>query len=216
MHKALHFSGQLLILAFGLALVPAFSVAYVASQVGAREFEDAARVPPERVAIVLGAGVYSDGSPTPMLAARVRAAVELYVAGRVQKLLMTGDNSRPEYDEVTAMKKYAVALGVPERDITLDYAGFNTYDSCYRAREIFGVTRAIVVTQNFHLSRALYTCRQLGIQAVGFGTPDWGVYPSGLMWAYSVREAFATTKALWDLNVSRPLPTFLGPYEGVG
>lgn len=178
-------------------------------------FEDTGTVPAERVAIVLGAGLRRDGTPSPMLAARIQAAVDLYEAGRVKKLLMTGDNSQPEYDEVTAMKRYAVTRGVPAGDITLDYAGFSTYDSCYRARVIFGVTEAIVVTQRYHLPRALYTCRELGIAAVGLGTADWGVFPAPLLEWYSLREIVATTKAWWDVHVALPPPRFLGPYEGI-
>ena len=89
------------------------------------------------------------------------------------------------------------------------------YDSCYRARVIFGITHAVLVTQRFHLPRALYTCLQLGVDAVGLGTPDWGVYSSGVMAYYSVRESLATFKALWDLHITRPPPTFLGPFEGI-
>jgi vancomycin permeability regulator SanA len=150
-----------------------------------------------------------------MLADRVGAAAELYRLGRVQKLLMTGDNSRVDYDEVSAMRSYAADLGVPEGDITLDYAGFRTYDSCYRARAIFGVEQAILITQRYHLPRAVYTCRQMGVEALGLGTPDWGVYSEALLVQYSMREALATAQALWEVHISHPLPMFLGPFEGI-
>ena len=178
-------------------------------------YNSVADVPARRVALVFGAGVRPDGRLTRILAERVDAAVDLYQAGRVQKLLMTGDNGQPEYDEVTAMQRYAVARGVPETDITLDHAGFSTYESCYRAHEIFGLNDAVLVTQSFHLPRAVYTCRQLGVDAVGLGTPDWGNYRGALLVRYSVRESLATLKALWDVHIARPLPTFLGPFEGV-
>ncbi len=109
------------------------------------------QVPPQRVAIIFGAGVRPDGSLTWMLADRVQMGVTLYQQGKVDKLLMTGDNSSTNYDEVTAMKRYAVEAGVHAEDITLDYAGFSTYESCYRARAIFGVAQAVLVTQAYHL-----------------------------------------------------------------
>ncbi len=202
--------------AFGsLVLVPLLLVWFVAASTRNHRFTNVMDVPAHRVAMVFGAGVRPDGRLTRMLTERVQAGVALYQAGRVDKLLMTGDNSRSEYDEVTAMKRYAQSLGVPEADITLDYAGFSTYESCYRARAIFGLHDAVLVTQQFHLPRAVYTCRHLGIDAVGLGTPDWGAYREALLIRYSVREFLATLKALWEVHLARPLPTFLGPFEGV-
>jgi vancomycin permeability regulator SanA len=206
----------LLFLALVALLTPLALVAYVPVATLTRSFDDSATVPTEPVAIVFGAGIGGGDDLSPMLADRVQAAVDLYRAGRVRKLLMTGDNSSVSHDEVSPMRRYAIARGVPAEDIRLDYAGFSTYDSCYRARVIFGVTHAVLVTQRFHLSRALYTCLQLGVDAVGLGTPDWGVYSDGLMSYYSLRESLATLKALWELHITRPPPTFLGPYEGIG
>jgi len=178
-------------------------------------FRNPRQVPPKSVAIVFGAAVYRNGQLSPMLAARVRQAVEAYRIGRVHKILMTGDHSQTDYDEVTTMKRYAIELGVPADVIHLDYAGFSTYESCYRAREIFGIRDAIVITQGYHLPRAVYTCAQLGIEAVGLETDDRGIYPAAIMRSYMVREVFATGKALWDVHLARPLPTFLGKYEGM-
>jgi vancomycin permeability regulator SanA len=113
------------------------------------------------------------------------------------------------------MKHHALQAGVRAEDITLDYAGFSTYESCYRARTIFGVQQAVLVTQAYHLPRSVYTCRQLGIAAVGVGVPDWGKYPSLLMATYSFREMLATAKALLDVHFLHPTPTFLGDYEGL-
>jgi vancomycin permeability regulator SanA len=203
----------LFMLAFVAALSPVALLGYVLFSARSRSYPDLQSVPAEPVAIVFGAGVRGQGL-SPMLMDRVRLAVDLYRAGRVRKLLMTGDNSRPDYDEVTPMRRFAVSRGVPEGDIVLDYAGFSTYESCYRARQVFGVKQAVLVTQSFHLARALYTCRQLGIEAVGVGAPDWGIYPDRVMTYYAVREAFATLKALWDVHIAQPLPTFLGPDEG--
>src|SRR5512144_890838 len=160
-------------------------------------FSDPEQVPAKPVAIVFGAAVYRNGKLSPMLAARVQQAAEAYRFGRVQKILMTGDNSRTDYDEVTAMKRYAITLGVPAEIIHLDYAGFSTYESCYRAREIFGVREAIVITQGYHLARAVYTCVHLGMDIVGLETDDRGVYSAATMQRHELREVFATAKALW-------------------
>ncbi len=173
------------------------------------------QVPQHRVAVVFGAGVRPDGRPSRMLADRVQAATELYQAGRVEKLLMTGDNSTVEYNEVAVMQRYAQELGIPAEHITLDYAGFSTYESCYRARAIFGVEQAVLVTQRFHMPRALYTCRQLGIDAVGLGTPDWKSYHEIVILRYTIREVLATLNAVWQVHITRPLPTHLGPFEGI-
>jgi vancomycin permeability regulator SanA len=170
---------------------------------------------PAPVAIVFGAGITRDGRLSPMLADRVRMASDLYQQGLVRELLMTGDNSRQDYDEVTAMKRYATSLGVPEQAITLDYAGFSTYESCYRARPIFGIEQAILVTQRFHLPRAVYTCQALGVQVQGIATPDWERYRRGSVVSYYIRESLANLKALVELYITRPAPTFLGPFEGL-
>lgn len=198
-----------------ISLLPVMAAIYVRQVTAQWRYESPQQVPNQRVAIVFGAGVWADGTPTPMLADRIQAAVTLYRLGRVQKLLMTGDNSTIYYDEVTTMKRYAMDLGVPEQDITLDYAGFSTYESCYRAREIFGIRAAVLVTQRFHLPRAVYTCRQMGIAAIGLATPDWEVYGHKLMRYYNTRELLAVIKALIEVHLVRPLPTFLGPFEGI-
>jgi len=176
---------------------------------------DPAKIPPETIAIVFGAGLWDDGTLSPMLADRIQGAVDLYRVGRVRKLLMTGDNSTDDYNEVKAMKIYAENQGVAKGDITLDYAGFSTYESCYRAKEIFGVKQAILITQSYHLPRAVYTCRTLGIKAIGLGTADWGKYSDELLKEYSIREVFAVVKAVWEVHITRPKPTFLGPLERI-
>jgi vancomycin permeability regulator SanA len=129
---------------------------------------------------------------------------------------MSGDNSRQDYDEVGAMRDRAIAQGVPPEAIVLDHAGFSTYESCYRARQIFGVTRAVLVTQRFHLARALYVCHGLGLEVVGLGDPDWGAYGSERVARYTLREMPALVKAIWQVEVTRPAPTFLGPPEPIG
>lgn len=159
--------------------------------------------PDRDVAIVFGAGVRSDGTLSSVLADRVQTAVDLYAADKVQKLLMTGDNQRADYNEPARMRDYALAQGVPPADIVLDYAGRRTYDSCYRARHIFGVTEAILITQSYHLDRALFTARNLGLDAVGVAADrrDY-VYIEGYWW----RELLATTLAWWEVKITRPTP----------
>lgn len=169
-----------------------------------------ADVPARRVAIVFGAGLWRDGSPTPVLQDRVATAVDLYRAGKVEKLLMSGDNRFVDYNEPAAMKQIALSLGVPEEDIVLDYAGRRTYDTCYRARVIFGVTQAILVTQAFHLPRAVYTCNRLGVEAVGVRA-DRRAYPRASMLYWNVRELFATLTALLDVHFLHPLPVLGKP-----
>ena len=117
--------------------------------------------------LVLGAGLQPDGSPSLMLGERIRKGVELYGAGVAPKLLMSGDHSRPDHDEVNAMKDAAMAMGVPSEDVFMDHAGFATYDSFYRAGAIFGAKRVVIVTQAYHLPRALWIAQRLGLEAVG-------------------------------------------------
>ncbi|MBW4682156.1 MAG: YdcF family protein [Microcoleus vaginatus WJT46-NPBG5] len=205
----------LVLLGLSAALTPLMLNYYVNAVTSSRRYTDISQVPEEDVAVVFGAGVWEDGSPTPMLADRVQAAVDLYKEGRVRKVLMTGDNSSEDYNEVKAMQEYAAERGVPAKDIQLDYAGFSTYESCYRAKEIFGVKQAVLITQSYHLPRAVYTCRQLGVDAVGLGTPDWEKYRDRSMMRYAGREVLAVIKALWEVHVTRPEPTFLGPFEGI-
>jgi SanA protein len=174
------------------------------------QVEDA---PTRRVAIVFGAGLWRDGSPTPVLRDRVATAAELYFAGKVEKLLMSGDNSYVEYNEPQAMKDYALELGVPEEDIVLDYAGRRTYDTCYRARDIFGINSAILVTQDFHLPRALFLCNTLGVQAVGVSA-DMRTYRQRSQFYWNLREVPATVVAVWDVYITRPLP-ILGKPEPI-
>jgi vancomycin permeability regulator SanA len=196
-------------------ITPWLLLAYVWGSTAPYRYDAPADTPSRDVAIVFGAGLRRTGEPTRILADRINAAIALYELGRVPKLLMTGDNSSSNYDEVTAMHDYAVQRGVPEQDITLDYAGFRTYDSCYRGREIFGVERAVLVTQSYHLARAVYICRALGMDAVGLGAQDWGVFSDVLMTRYTIRESLAILYSLLEVHITRPLPTFLGPYEGL-
>ena len=152
---------------------------------------------PPRIAIVLGAKVWENGEPSDALYDRVITAVELYRAGRVKKILMSGDNPTENYDEPTAMKATAVKLGIPENDIILDFAGRRTYDTCYRAKEIFAVQKAIVVTQEFHQARTLYLCNNLGVDSIGI-TANRRKYQGESYWAW--REFFSTASAWFEIN----------------
>jgi SanA protein len=169
--------------------------------------------PFHRVTIVFGAGLQRDGSPAAVLRDRVSTAVKLYQAGKTEKLLMSGDNRSIFYNEPKAMHDYAVKLGIPSEDIVLDYAGHRTYDTCYRARDIFGLEEAILVTQGFHLPRALYTCDTLGVKAVGVRA-DMRTYSRGPYLYWNFRELLATMNAVWELHFARPLP-ILGQFEPI-
>lgn len=168
-------------------------------------------VPARRVAVVFGARVFSSGRLSPMLADRVATAADLYRDGKVDALLLTGDNSQANYNEPEAMRRYARQLGVPDEALVLDYAGFRTYDSCYRARDVFQVEDAILVTQDFHLSRALLTCRSLGIDAVGVVAEiqrPRGYLTRSVIYS-ELREIPATALAVLDV-LREPEPAFLG------
>jgi SanA protein len=170
-------------------------------------------VPEAPVAIIFGAGLRRDGSPSPILRDRVSSGAELYHLQKVSKLLMSGDNRSENYDEPSAMKAYAISLGVPDRDIVLDYAGLRTYDTCYRARAIFGVQQAILVTQTFHLARAIYTCNSLGIKSVGVSASGNRYRPVSLAY-WNIRETIATIVAILDVHITRPIP-LLGKPEPI-
>jgi vancomycin permeability regulator SanA len=164
----------------------------------------------QRVAIIFGAGLWRNGTPTPVLQDRIETAADLYFSGKVEKLLMSGDNRFIYYNEPGAMREYAISLGVPTEDIVLDYAGRRTYDTCYRAKAIFGLERAILVTQAFHMPRALYTCNQLGLEATGVVADNRDYRKlSRLYW--NLRELPAILIAMWEVNISHPLPVLGDP-----
>jgi len=161
-----------------------------------------------QVAVVLGARVFKSGVLSDVLVDRLDTGIDLYRQGRVGKLLLTGDHGQAAYDEVNAMRKYVLSKGVPAQDIFMDHAGFNTYDSMYRARDVFEIKNAIIVTQKFHLNRSVYTARTLGIDAIGIPA-DRHVYIKAVN--FEVREILARAKAFVQLHVTQPNPRFLGP-----
>ncbi|MFD4235995.1 vancomycin high temperature exclusion protein [Streptomyces sp. NPDC058542] len=195
---------QGLVAACVLALVPA---TWMRLEAGDR-VGTTAEAPSREVAVVFGAGLWK-GRPTPYLAHRLDAAAELYRTGKVKVVLVTGDNSRVEYDEPDAMRTYLTGRGVPDERIVSDYAGFDSWDSCVRAKKIFGVDRAVLVSQGFHIHRAVTLCRSAGIDAYGVGVDE----PRDATWYYGgARELAASGKAALDALL-RPDPRFLGPEE---
>ncbi|WP_078508713.1 SanA/YdcF family protein [Streptomyces zinciresistens] len=167
-----------------------------------------ADVPRTEVAVVFGAGL-RDGEPSPYLARRLDAAAGLYRAGRIDVVLVTGDNSREEYDEPDAMRAYLTRKGVPGARVVSDYAGFDTWDSCVRAKKIFGVDEAVLISQAFHIRRAVALCEAAGVRSYGVGVQD----KHDVTWYYGgAREILAAGKAALDASFE-PDPRFLGPRE---
>ncbi|MER8047898.1 ElyC/SanA/YdcF family protein [Streptomyces sp. NPDC094032] len=195
---------QAVMLGAVLALAPA---TWMHTTTGDR-LRTTADVPAQDVGVVFGAGLWK-GRPTPYLAHRLDAAAELYRTGKVRVLLVTGDNSRTEYDEPSAMRTYLAARGVPDDKVVSDYAGFDTWDSCVRAKKIFGVDRAVLVTQDFHIKRAVALCDAAGVESYGVGVAE----PHDSVWYYgTTRELAAAGKAALDAAL-RPDPHFLGARE---
>ena len=165
--------------------------------------------------LVLGALVYEDGTLSAVLEDRVKTAIALYKEGAAKKLLFSGDHGRTDYDEVNAMKRYAMEAGVPEEDIFMDHAGFSTYESVYRAQSIFDAQKIIIVTQEYHLYRALYVASSLGLEAVGV---DSALQRYSSQSKQDVREFLARNKEFVQC-LFKPEPTFLGeviPIDGDG
>jgi SanA protein len=199
-----------LILLFVLILISSRLYVLAETRGSIYQLTDSPQAP---VAIVFGAGLRRDGSPTLILRDRVETAVRLYQAGKVQKILMSGDNRFIEYNEPAAMREFAIGLGVPAEDIVLDYAGRSTYETCYRAKAIFEVNEALLVTNPFHLPRAVYTCQQLGIDVSGVRA-ELETYRKSSHIYWEIRELPATANALWQLYISHPIPV-LGDKEPI-
>lgn len=167
---------------------------------------DAAALTDMDCILVLGCGVRDDGTPSHMLEDRLRRGVELYKAGAASKILMSGDHGRAGYDEVNTMKQYAIDAGVPSQDIFMDHAGFSTYESMYRATDIFCAEKILIVSQEYHLHRAIYLARALGLEAYGVAA-DYRTY-SGQLYR-DIREILARDK---DFFVAIFKPDY--PYDG--
>ncbi|MDO8189395.1 ElyC/SanA/YdcF family protein [Conexibacter sp. JD483] len=198
-------AGVLAIALAGVLLVAGSNALVLLGGGGSATVADA---PHAQVALVLGAQVTRDGRMSTMLADRVRVAAELYRAGKVDKVLASGDHGRPEYDEVNAMRTALIAQGVPPRDVFTDHAGFDTWDSAVRAREVFDVSSALVVTQGFHLPRAVWLARRAGLEATGVAADLTGY--GRAQQRSEVREVLARVKAVEQV-VTGADPRFLGP-----
>ena len=165
--------------------------------------------------IVLGCFVHDNGAPSHMLEDRLKRGVSLYKLGAAPKLLMSGDHGTTEYDEVDAMKRYAVDAGIPSGDVFMDHAGFSTYETVYRAKEVFAAEKVLIVTQGYHLYRALYIAEKLGLEAYGVDA-DYRQYAGQIQ--RDVREILARVKDFF-MVIFRPEPTYLGeviPISGSG
>ena len=166
--------------------------------------------PASQLAIVFGAGLRRDGSPTAILRDRVETAANLYFSGKVEKILMSGDNRFEYYNEPESMREYALSLGVPDAAIALDYAGRRTYDTCYRAKAIFGAREALLVTQKFHLPRAIFLCNALGLKSYGIEANNIRYRKLSLL-IWNFREQIATLGAFIDVFLSNPVPVLGNP-----
>ncbi len=156
---------------------------------------------PEDTAIIYGAGLRRNGEPAAVLRDRIRSGVELYQQGKVETLLMSGHIPEPE-----AMREYAIEQGVPPEVILLDEGGLRTYDTCFRAVHEYELSSAILVTQPFHLPRALYLCSMMGMEVQGVEAHQ-GRYWRGALTFWQIRETLATVVALWEVHISKPAPT---------
>jgi len=176
-------------------------------------YTDTAEVPDAQVALIPGAAIFTNGALSSIYTDRVNVAIKLYEAKKVSKILVSGDNSTVSHNEVNPVRLYLLSKGIPDQDIFLDHAGFDTYSTMYRARDIFRVSSVLITTQSFHLPRAVFIARRLGIKAYGVSS-DTG----HLLFSNYIREVFANEKAVFNLIFNRK-PKYLGeeiPISGDG
>ncbi|SDG36940.1 SanA/YdcF family protein [Desulfosporosinus hippei] len=186
----------------------ALIIDYYVQSVGESYILSTDEVPSADAVLVLGAYVFPSGTVSTMLKDRLTVGYELYGLGKAPKLLVSGDHGQKDYDEVNSMKTFLKDKGVPGQDVFMDHAGFSTYESMYRARDIFGVQKVIIVTQEYHLKRAVFVARALGLEAYGVSSDrhDYGQ----AMTIYNLREIAARNKDFLWAKVFKPEPTFLG------
>jgi SanA protein len=190
-----------IVLVLFILIVPQIIYASVKKTYDKKTYSNIEDVEGKKVAIVFGAAIWDEDTPSDILKDRIQVAVDLYNGGKIEKIIMSGDNRFIDYDEPKAMISYAKKLGVPEEVMQPDYAGRRTYDTCYRAKYVFGLDEAILVTQDFHLPRALYICNNLGVDSVGVSADlHEYVYASKMKF----RDVYALSLALWDVNVRKP------------
>jgi vancomycin permeability regulator SanA len=158
--------------------------------------------PKSYIAVVFGAGLLRDGTPSPVLRDRVTTAVDLYKLGKIEKILMSGDNRLDNYNEPVSMTEYAHKLGVPTKDIVLDFEGQSTFETCSRLRILFGQDQVLLVTQSFHLPRSIFICNQLGLKAFGVSADRRKYWVSSQIY-WQLRELPASAAALWEVWINR-------------
>ncbi len=199
----------------GAALVAHIVAAYFTIYFSTKSYiyDAVTEIPSAQAALIPGAAIFEDGALSSIFLDRVDKAIELYNAGKVSKILVSGDNSTVSHNEVNPVRLYLISKNIPDEDIFLDHAGFDTYSSMYRARDIFGVTSLIVSTQSFHLPRAVFIAHRLGIEAYGVNA-DVG----HMLFRNYIRELLANVKAVFNL-VLHTKPKYLGekiPITGDG
>lgn len=209
MFKKIHIKRVMifLLLTMFFSAVTILLIDYYVSSQGAKYLSSLTEVPQADAIIVFGAYVFPDGTVSQMLADRLDYAYKLYRANKAAKIVVSGDHGSKTYDEVNAMRKYLQSKGVPREDIFMDHAGFSTYDTLYRARDVFVIKKAILVSQEYHVVRALYIANKLGIEGYGVAS-DTYVYPG--MKYYRVRELGARCKAFLQAGILKPEPKYLG------
>lgn len=195
----------ILVLIIAVAAINIRMVSYSNSRIG-QEIENADCI------LIFGCGLRADGTPSDMLRDRLITGIEAYKNGLADKIVMSGDHGRKDYDEVNVMKAFAVDMGVQSEDIFMDHAGFSTYESLYRAKEIFKADKIICVTQKYHLYRALYIAKNLNIESVGISAD---IHKYRGEYAREAREVLARTKDFCT-SVFKPKPKFLGESIPVG
>lgn len=192
---------------FALGIIVVFGLSfYISTSTSSQIFKRMDSLPKAQTAIILGASVHSDGKLSPVLKERVDAGLALYRQGKIENFLLSGDNRTQDYDEVSAMRNYLIKRGVPERIIFMDPAGLNTYDSMYRSRDIFEVQSAVIVTQQFHLPRALFIAKHLDLNYIGFPA-DSRQYSTET--SLRRREKLANFKAVYEI-LSQQIPNTMG------
>lgn len=189
--------------AIAMSIAPAYAVNSTR-----KDIYNVRDAPARDVAIIFGAGLESPGKPSNFLQSRLLTGVQLYKTGRAKVLVVSGDNRKVHYDEPTAMRDFLISEAVPARAIVSDYAGFNTYDTCNRAKRIFGISAATLVTHSYHLPRAVMTCNAAGVQSIGTRADRSPVFPRN----YLAREYLSINKAVIEITTHAD-PTVLGGKE---
>ena len=194
---------KILLIFFSILIIYFITIPIAILQYGRnRVYTEISNIPTYNVAIVFGAGLKADGTPNDMLKDRLDTATELYYEGKIQSFLLSGDNTMKEYNEPQAMYDYLVyTKGIPYEDVVRDFAGLRTYDTCARAKNIWGIDKAILISQGYHLSRAIFTCNELGVDSTGYSATKYSYVGETY---YKGREVLAIHKAVLDVYVIHP------------